>query len=68
MGDLRELIDQRATLSTGEPLTKGEHFAHVLLPSFLEDMLKSTAGGGLVSAMDTPEEKTPTEKARNLKC
>ena len=30
--DLRELMNERATLLVGEPLTNGEDFAHVLLP------------------------------------
>ena len=39
--DLKELINERATLLAGEPLTKGEHFARVLLPDFLEDVLEA---------------------------
>ena len=67
LGDLRALIDQRATLLTGEPLTKGEHFAHVLLPGFLEDKLKAPPVVVWLVPWTPPEEKAPAEKARSQK-
>ena len=65
--DLRELIDQRATLLTGEPLTKGDHFAHVHLPGFLEYKLTAPPVVVWLVPWTPPEEKAPAEKARSQK-
>ena len=65
--DLRELINERATLLVGEPLTKGEDFAHVLLPDFLADLLKAPPVVVWLVPWTPPEEKAPAEKARSQK-
>ena len=65
--DLRELINERATLLAGGPLTKSEDFAHVLLPDFLEDLLKAPPVVVWLVPWTPPEEKAPTEKAGNQK-
>ena len=60
-------MNVRATLLAGEPLTKGEHFAHVLLPGFLEDLFKAPQVVVWFVPWTPPEEKAPAEKARSQK-
>ena len=65
--NLRKLINQRATLLTGEPLTKGEDFAHVFLPDFLDGYLTAPTVVVWLVPWTPPEEKAPAEKARSQK-
>ena len=67
MEELRVVMNERATLLAGEPLTKCADFAHVLLPDFLEDLLKAPPVVVWLVPWTPPEEKAPAEKARSQK-